>query len=196
MKWCQHHVINRIVHLVKKLLNYRVATFELVQNSLTVPWQNNVFPWQFILFFKVKNTHLVVIKGNPTTYLGFLKDNSLTVIISRPWVYICQADVYINTTQVDPLLYYGSFNLKKCHNKIPWQFPDMDQVAKIPWQFPDMDQVAKIPWHFSEFPDFLPTWRKFRFSLTFSWHEAKLSINVYNIINLKVSSYKMLSVQQ
>ena len=33
----------------------RVATFESVQNSLTFPWHIAIFPWQFILFFQVKN---------------------------------------------------------------------------------------------------------------------------------------------
>ena len=31
----------------------RVATFESIQNSLTFPWQNNIFPWQFLLFFNL-----------------------------------------------------------------------------------------------------------------------------------------------
>ena len=41
-----------------------------------------------------------------------------------------------------------------CHDKIPWQFPDIDQMAKIPWHF------FKIPWQFPDlekilfFPDF------------------------------------------
>ena len=110
-----------------------------------IPWQNNIFPWQFILFFKVKKTYLIVITGNPTTYSGFLKGNSLTVIISRTWIYIFQADIYINTTQIEPLLYDGSFNLNKSHNKIPWQFPDMTEMAKIPWLFPDVEKILFFP---------------------------------------------------
>ena len=31
-----------------------------------------------------------------------------------------------------------------CHDKIPWHFPDIGQMAKIPWHF------FKIPW---QFPD-------------------------------------------
>ena len=34
---------------------YRVATFESVQNSLTFPWHLTIFPWQFIKFFEVKS---------------------------------------------------------------------------------------------------------------------------------------------
>ena len=96
----------------------RVATFESIQNSLTFPWQNS-FPWQFLLFFNLsKKTQqiLTVINGNSPTQPGFLNGKSLTVIISKPWVYICQADIYINTTQVEPLSYDGSFNL----NIISW----------------------------------------------------------------------------
>ena len=128
-----------------------VATFELIQNSLTFPWH---FPDNLFYFSRLKKyLHVIVIKGNHTTYSGFLKGNSLTVIISKPWVYICQTDIYINKTQVDPLLYNGSFHVKKCHNKIPWQFPDMGQMTKIPWLF------FKIPWLFHDlekilfFPD-------------------------------------------
>ena len=41
-----------------------------------------------------------------------------------------------------------------CHDKIPWHFPDIGQMAKIPWHF------FKIPWQFPDlekilfFPDF------------------------------------------
>ena len=41
-----------------------------------------------------------------------------------------------------------------CHDKIPWHFPDIGQMAKIPWHF------SKIPWQFPDlekilfFPDF------------------------------------------
>ena len=41
-----------------------------------------------------------------------------------------------------------------CHDKIPWHFPDISQMAKIPWHF------FKIPWQFPDlekilfFPDF------------------------------------------
>ena len=40
------------------------------------------------------------------------------------------------------------------HDKIPWHFPDIGQMAKIPWHF------FKIPWQFPDlekilfFPDF------------------------------------------
>ena len=119
-----------------------LSRFKIPWQFPDTTWQNNIFHWQFILFFKVKKTHLIVIKDNSTTYPGFLKDNSLTVLISTPWVYICQADIYINTTQVDSFLYDESFNLKECHNNIPWQFPDIGRLAKIPWHF------FKIPWLF------------------------------------------------
>ena len=69
---------------VFKLCFYRVAAFELVQNSLTFPWQNDIFPWQFILFSEVKKALLIVIEGNPTTHPGFLKGNNSTTIINTP----------------------------------------------------------------------------------------------------------------
>ena len=93
--------------------------------------------------------------------------------ISRPSPYICQGDIYINTTKVDPFLYDGSFGLKKCHNKIPWQFPDMGQMAKIP----DI---------FSKFPEFSLTWRKFCFSPTFPWHVATMILEVTSFSIIKV----------
>ena len=83
---------------------------------------------------------------------GYLKGKSLTVIINRPRVYICQADININTTQVEPLSYDGSFNLKimSCQNSltIPWhditKFPNIS-LTLVKWpKFPDI---------FSKFPD-------------------------------------------
>ena len=121
---------------------------------MTFPWQNNSFPWWFLSFFNLwkKKQPFTVINGNSSTHPGFWKDESLTVIISRPWGYICQADIYINTAQVEPLFYDGSFNLKI----ISWQ-----NSLTIPWHditFPDMGQMAKVPWHF------------FQNSLTCPWH--------------------------
>ena len=43
-----------------------------------------------------------------------------------------------------------------CHDKIPWHFPDIGQMAKIPWHF------FKIPWQFPDLEE------KFCFSLNFS----------------------------
>ena len=81
-------------HILLKIL-IRVATFESVQNSLTFSWH---FPNKIMFFsdnlfyFSRLNTYSIVIKGNLTTYTGFLTGSSLTVIISRPWlyIYICQ----------------------------------------------------------------------------------------------------------
>ena len=36
------------------------------------------------------------------------------------------------------LPYFIKFN---CYDKIPWQFPDIDQVSKIPCQFPDPEKI-------------------------------------------------------
>ena len=39
-----------------------------------------------------------------------------------------------------------------CHDKIPWQFPDIGQMDKIPrhffkipWQFPDLEKILFFP---------------------------------------------------
>ena len=140
---------------------YRVATLESIQNSLTFPWQNYSFPWQFLLLFNLwKNNFQLLLSAIPPTHLGFLKGKSLTVIISRLWVYICPVDIYINTTQAEPLPYDGSFNLKI----MSWQ----NSLTWFKWpKFPDI-------WHFFQNS---PTWRKFCFSLTFPWHVATLTCN-------------------
>ena len=49
---------------------------------------------------------------------------------------------------------YSFLEKFNCHDKIPWHFPDICQMAKIPWHF------FKIPWQFPDlekilfFPDF------------------------------------------
>ena len=115
------------------------------------PWHFHdkitVFPDNFYYFSIIKKTTSNCYYNSPT-HPGFLKFKNLTVIISRPWVYIFQADIYINTTQLEPLLYDGSFNLKIISRQnfqtIPWHditiFPDMGQMAKIPWH------SFTIPW--------------------------------------------------
>ena len=45
------HLYNRHAVVFINRRPCRVATFESIQNSLTFPWQNSSFPWQFILFF-------------------------------------------------------------------------------------------------------------------------------------------------
>ena len=129
---------------------------------MTFPWQNNSFPWQFILFFnlsKEKKQLLTVINGNPPppqhTHTGFLMGKSLTVIISRPWVYICQPDTYINTTLIILWMFQSKNNvmIKFPDNSLTWHY-------KIPWQFPDMGQMDKIPWHFFKIPWLFPDLEK------------------------------------
>ena len=143
---------NKFYYLSTLTLLNRVATFESIQNSLTFPWQNNNFPWQFLLFFNLwKNNFQLLL-------MAILKGKSLAVIISRSWVYICQADIYINTTQVQPLSHDGRFNPKI----MSWQ-----NSLTIPWiditKFPDMGQMAKIPRHFFKIPWLFPNLEKILF---------------------------------
>ena len=127
-----------------------------MQNSLTFPRQNKFSLTISFIFWYVKKQLSTVINGKFPHTPGFLEGKSLTAIISRLWVYICQADIYINTTQVEPLSHDGSFNLK---NNVMTKFPDNSLTwhYKIPWHFPDMGQMGKIPWHFLKirwlFPD-------------------------------------------
>ena len=51
-------------------------------------------PDNLFYFSKLKNRHLIVAKGNPTTYPGFLKGNSLTVIISRLFEFIFAKQIF------------------------------------------------------------------------------------------------------
>ena len=135
--------------------------------SMTFPWQNNSFPWKFLLFFLCKKKQLLAfINGNYPTHPGFSKGKSITVIISRPWVYICQADIYINTTQVKQT--WWKFQSK---NNVMTKFPDMtsQNSGTIPWHgsngkisltffqnsltFPWLGENFVSPWHF------LDTWQ-------------------------------------
>ena len=120
-------------------------------------------------FYSINRTirHPAVIDSNSPTHSGFLKGKSLTVIISGSWFYICQADIYTNTAQVESLSYDGSFNLKIMSSQnsltIPWhditKFPD-NSLTSVKWpKFLDI---------FPKFPDFSLTWRKF------PWHVATL----------------------
>ena len=139
----------------------RVATFESIQNSLTFPWENKFSLTISFIFQSVKKQLLTAINGNCSTHLGFLKGKILTVIISRPWVKTCKADIYINTTKVGPLSYDWSFSLKT----MSWQ-----NSLTIPWhditKFPDMGQMAKIPWHFIKIRWLFHDLENFCFSLT------------------------------
>ena len=136
----------------------------------------------------MKKQLLTVINGNSPPHTGFLKGKSLTVIISRPWVCICKAEIYINTTQVELLSCGGSFNLKI----MSWQ-----NSLTIPWhditKFPDNSltwvKCPKFPDIFSKFPDFSLTWRKFCFPLTFLWHVATLKIHTVPCCESKNSSH-------
>ena len=60
-------------------------------------------------------------------------DGSEITDISLTKANICQADIYIytNTGQVDPLLYEGSFNLKKFPD-IFSKFPDLEKSLFLP----------------------------------------------------------------
>ena len=53
----------------------RVATFELVQNSLTIPWHITIFLWQFILFFQIKNKDYLKIPVSMSTVLAIKSIN-------------------------------------------------------------------------------------------------------------------------
>ena len=56
-----------------------------------------------------------------------------------------------------------------CHDKIPWHFPDIGQMAKIPWQFPDLEKILFFP-DFSLTrgnPDLLHTIKRWPFNNTY-----------------------------
>ena len=52
--------------------------------------------------------------------------------------------------QVDSLIMWLSFNIKNCHDKFLWQFPDMGQMAKVPRHFFQNSWPGEnfiFPWH-------------------------------------------------
>ena len=99
-----------------------------------------------------------VINDNSPTHPSFLKYISLTVIISKPWVYICQADICINTTQVEPSLYDRNFSLNillwQNSLTIPWHGLNGQNSLtffKIPRLFPHLENFF--------FPDMWQPWK-------------------------------------
>ena len=126
---------------------------------LHFPDKITVFPDNFYSFFNhAKKQLLTVINSNFTQKPRiFERQKFITVIISRTWVYICQVDIYINTTQVEPLSYDGSFNLKI----MSWQ-----NSLTIPWhditKFPSMtsQNPLTIPWHGSNAQNSLTFFKK------------------------------------
>ena len=165
--------------------NHRVATFESIQNSPTFFWQNKFSLAISFIFQSVKNPTFNYYSWKfPHTPRIFKKWKHLTIVISRPWVYIWQADIYISTTQVESLLYNGSFDLK---NNVMTKFPD----NSLTWQNSlTWVKQSKFPDIFSKFPDFSLTWRIFCFSLKFPWHVATLSkIQEFQVWSLQVCLY-------
>ena len=67
---------------------------------------------------------LIFLLDNPTIYLGYLKGNSSTANI---WC-----------SPASPIIFRKKLN---DYDIIPWQFPDLGQMAKIPWQFHDLVKI-------------------------------------------------------
>ena len=117
------------------------------------PNKISVFRDNFFYFSICKiNNFLTVIIGNSPTNPVFLKGKSLTVIINRPRVYICQVDICINTTQVEPLSCDGNFNLKMSwwnsltwYHKIPWHLSNDQNSLTFFSKFPDLEKILFLP---------------------------------------------------